>query len=496
MTLASLFDGISGFPWAASKFGIKPIWASEIGKFPIAVSKHHFPSMKHYGDVTKIDGSRVEPVDIVTFGFPCQDLSVAGKREGFEGKRSILFYEATRIIKEMRDATRPTGNVRPRYAVFENVPGLFSHDHGETFRLVIEEMCNISGETVTIPRPPDGKWTDAGCIMGVGFSFAWRVLDAKFWGVPQRRKRIFAVLDLEGERATEIFPFTQSLSGNTSQGRTQGEGTTTNAERGFNESGNGYWMPGVGTIRTNGSRPTNLVAGFNGWKSITGSIQYGDTCPTIETTMPPNVMCLNDQCGSVMDVSENVTATLRAQMHGNIPAVIIPINDQATHENGHCNGSMVGKPGDPMYSLTAQDRHAMMIENHPSDSRVKLDESGTCQTLTSRMGTDGGNVPMLMAHGQANAEIIEDCSPALTCNHEQPILFPPNNMKVRRLIPWECELLQGFPPKWTDIPGASDSARYKSLGNSVAIPCVEFIMSRIAGGRNHEAADNETKNEP
>jgi DNA (cytosine-5)-methyltransferase 1 len=206
ITLGSLFDGIGGFVLAASRCGIKTIWSSEIEPFPIAVTKTRIPGVKHLGDITKIDGTNIEPVDIVTFGSPCQDLSVAGKRAGLAGERSGLFMEAVRVIKEMRSKHEGSNkHIRPGYAVWENVPGAFSSNKGEDFKAVIEEVCRIKDDTVSIPMPPKGKWNKCGCVMGDGYSIAWRTIDAQFWGVPQRRRRIFLVADFGGHSAGEIL---------------------------------------------------------------------------------------------------------------------------------------------------------------------------------------------------------------------------------------------------------------------------------------------------
>lgn len=202
MKLGSLFDGIGGWPLAARHHGIDPVWSSEIEPFPIKVTKIRFPLMKHLGDITQINGSEIQPVDIVTSGSPCQDLSVAGKRAGIQGKRSGLFMEACRIITEMRESTNGT---YPRYAVWENVPGAFSSAGGEDFRVVIEELCRVADEAFEVPPPPKGKWEPAGLVEGDGWSLGWRVLDAQYWGVPQRRKRIFLVADFGGRRAGEIL---------------------------------------------------------------------------------------------------------------------------------------------------------------------------------------------------------------------------------------------------------------------------------------------------
>lgn len=195
-------------PYAATLCGITPLWSSEIEKYPLTVTKARFPDVMQLGDITKIDGRQIPPVDIITFGSPCQDLSVAGKRAGLAGERSGLFMEAIRIIKEMRDETAKRADelVRPRYAVWENVPGAYSSNKGEDFRVVLEELCRVKDGNADIPRPAGGgKWANAGAVMGDGYSVAWRTLDAQYWGVPQRRRRIYLVADFGGERAVEIL---------------------------------------------------------------------------------------------------------------------------------------------------------------------------------------------------------------------------------------------------------------------------------------------------
>lgn len=201
--LGSLFDGSGGFPLAGALFGIEPVWASEIEPFPIRVTKQRLPGMKHLGSVTDIHGDQIEPVDIITFGSPCQDLSVAGKQLGIhEGERSNLFFEAIRIIKEMRNET---ANEYPRFAVWENVPGAFSSNGGADFAAVLTAFCSVCEENADVLRPPGGIWEPAGCVLGNRYSIAWRVYDAQYWGVPQRRKRIYLIADFRSERAGEIF---------------------------------------------------------------------------------------------------------------------------------------------------------------------------------------------------------------------------------------------------------------------------------------------------
>ena len=213
MTLGSLFDGSGGFPLGGVLAGITPIWSSEIEPFPIRVTTARFPNMKHYGDISTIDGSELEPVDIISFGSPCQNLSVAGKREGLDGDRSSLFYEAIRIVKEMREATN---GKYPRYIVWENVPGAFSSNKGEDFKAVLTEICKVKDEQVSISKP--AKWENAGRIMGDGYSVAWRLLDAQYWGVPQRRQRIYLVADFDGGSAGKILFESEGLSGYSAQG--------------------------------------------------------------------------------------------------------------------------------------------------------------------------------------------------------------------------------------------------------------------------------------
>ena len=231
LTLGSLFDGSGGFPLGGVLAGITPIFNSEIEPFPVRVTEVRFPNMKHYGDISTLKGSELEPVDIITFGSPCQDMSVAGKREGLDGNRSSLFYEAIRIIKEMREATN---GKYPRYIVWENVPGAFSSNKGEDFKAVLEEICKVKDEQVSVSKP--AKWENAGRIMGDSFSIAWRLLDAQYWGVPQRRQRIYLVADFDGGSAGKILFESEGLSGysaesfkswqNAANGITEGIGET------------------------------------------------------------------------------------------------------------------------------------------------------------------------------------------------------------------------------------------------------------------------------
>lgn len=235
MKLGSLFDGSGGFPLAGALCGIEPVWASEVEPYPIAVTRSRFPKMKHLGDISKINGAEIEPVDIITFGSPCQDLSVAGKRAGLkhedngdeETTRSGLFMEAVRIIKEMRDATN---GEYPSFALWENVPGAFSSNKGEDFRIVLEELVKIVEPTAVMPAVPKSGWPYADSYRGDGWSLAYRVFDAQYWGVPQRRRRIHLVLDLRGQRAREVLFEREGLRGYFTEGRAPWKATARNAE--------------------------------------------------------------------------------------------------------------------------------------------------------------------------------------------------------------------------------------------------------------------------
>lgn len=232
LTLGSLFDGIGGFPLAAIRQGITPLWASEIEPFPIQVTKHHFPETLHMGDIIRLDGAKLAPVDIICGGSPCQDLSVAScTRAGLAGARSGLFLEQIRVTKEMRDADIRRGrtgkSVRPRWFCWENVPGVFSSGFpkGEDFRFVLEQIAGIADNSIPFTRPHPWGWQPAGKLrVGAAFSLAWKVFDAQYWpGTPQRRRRVFLVADFAGQSAPKILFDQESLPGHSAQGEGAGQ---------------------------------------------------------------------------------------------------------------------------------------------------------------------------------------------------------------------------------------------------------------------------------
>jgi DNA (cytosine-5)-methyltransferase 1 len=386
------------------------VWASEIDEFPAAVTAHHFPEVKQLGDITKIDPDKLEPVDIICAGSPCQDLSVAGKRAGLEGERSGLFRTAIRLVHELR---RRTG--KPRYFVWENVPGAFSSNKGLDFRAVLEEIAETE-----IPMPKDNKWAPAGVVEWDGGSLAWRTLDAQYWGVPQRRKRIFLVADFGGLTAGEILFERKSLYGHTAESEGEGQGTATNAGAGVESTG---WVatltmrsgkPGGGkgplvkeelslALSTQNTQ-TVFTGGFkyrNGAKAR--SIGYADEqSPTLETSQnaaiynTPIVQCLNDQGGSVMDVSDKA-ATLRAESHGHVPIVKAYAFDSLASNamqssNPHSGGREVevSKCLDTTTPDPSKNQGGVAIVGYRASGFQSYSEDKVAGTLRAEGGTAGG----------------------------------------------------------------------------------------------------------
>ncbi len=271
LTLGSLFDGIGGFPLAAQRCGIKTVWASEIDPNCISIAKRHFPGVLHLGDITKIHGGRIPPVDIISFGSPCQDLSTGGRREGLQGERSGLFMEAVRIIFEMRYATN---GLFPAFIIWENVPGAFNSNGGRDFQTVLLELTKAD-----IPMPTSGKWAAAGMAGGCagGASIAWRQIDSQFWGVPQRRKRIFLVGDFRGQRAAKILFECESVLGYVEKSGAAKKDIAAPAGSGI-EAASGYLTEesvfdfgrAGDRVRINASKSATLIATDGGGAAATG----------------------------------------------------------------------------------------------------------------------------------------------------------------------------------------------------------------------------------
>ena len=380
LTLGSLFDGSGGFPLGGLLSGITPVWASEVEPFPIMVTSRRLPFMKHYGDISQMNGGEIEPVDIITFGSPCTDMSIAGRRAGLEGKQSVLFYEAIRIIKEMRCKTN---GKYPRWICWENVPGAFSSNKGEDFRAVLEAIIGVVCEDAQVPMPEKNRWPYADLYMGDGWSLAYRTLDAQYWGVPQRRRRIYLVADFAGGSAGEILFESEGVSG-------------------YSAESFRAWQRAA-----RGASPCVGATGFDGYNGdLTGDVSatLGVNCGM---STGRNGIVLNDQGGNRMDITDEVTCTLRAESH-HPPCVM--------------------------------DAPAVIpLEHHPTDSRIKIEESDAIQTLTSRMGTGGNNVPLVMSDedapvtlkirsgcegGGKGALLQENKSATLSCNNDQTVFVP------------------------------------------------------------------------
>lgn len=497
--LGSLFDGSGGFPLAGSLCGIEPCWAAEIEPYPIAVTRSRFPNMKHLGSVTDVKGNEVEPVDIITFGSPCQDLSVAGKRAGLkheangdeETTRSGLFMEAVRIIKEMREATN---GKYPRFALWENVPGAFSSNKGEDFRIVLEELIRVVEPTASMPEVPKAGWAYSDVYCGNGWSVAYRVLDAQHWGVPQRRRRIYLVADFGGQCAGKVLFEREGLRGDFAKGRTPWQGSAEDAER-----GSGAADPTRGDV---------IAIDQQGGK---GNAAY----------------------------AENVMPTLCSDSHGTPHAVAYEDQSAETptavyaldRESYNCGYEFDRAPGvsedgvAPTVIARGPGAVCYAVENHPNDSRVSIDESGKVQTLTSRMGTGGGNVPLVMEQSvfckSARARSADDATTwkdGVVANTLNTFDLGEVRYIVRRLTPTECARLQGFPDKWAHpdkkddfsdeeynfwlevrnlhaaINGKAvkqytkeqmltwynklhtDSSEYKLWGNGIALPCALYVL--------------------
>ena len=450
MKLGSLFDGSGGFPLGGIIAGMTPVWSSEIEPFPIRVTEKRLPSVRHYGDVSKLNGADLEPVDVITFGSPCQDMSLAGKRAGLDGARSGLFFQAVRIIKEMRAKYG-----KPRYAVWENVRGALSSAGGEDFRRVLEELCRVKDDAADVPRPK--KWQSAGLIWGKGYSVAWRVLDAQYWGVPQRRKRIYLVADFDGDSAGKILFDSEGVSGHSAKMQAAWKDFARCAQGSIGETG---WGKEV----------------------------------------------LNDQGGAAISIEDNLSPTLRAETHQHLPIVygLCSYESNSMRSSNPYSGiykADTARTLDINGGSPACNQGGMLVlfDNHREDARY----TGPCDaspTITSHLGTGGLNAPLVVTDYKSPPVVNAD-------------------WRVRMITPLECARLQGFPDWWTDgltdsepsdaevrkwqrifdeycdinskkrktasqirkwlMTEPTDAAKYKMWGNGVALPCVVFVLAGI-----------------
>ena len=451
--------------------------------------------MKHLGDITKIHGDKIEPVDCITFGSPCQDLSIAGRRVGLAGERSGLFMEAVRIIKEMRLSTN---GLYPTFAVWENVPGAFSSNGGEDFRTVLEELARVEQPDAIIPRPPmGGRWSKAGAIAGNGWSLAWRQLDAQYWGVPQRRKRIALVVDFSGGRAGKILFERESVPGHPDQSIPTWKeiaGLTANCPTG-NDSVVGE------TIPINTQIATRYIS--MGERTGLGIGEDGEPAYTLQANHEHGVCyCI---AGNIIDryetagangsgVKENQSYTLNTVDR---PAVAYKVFDARGNGDGRTCPTITGDHENRItdYTAIAVERKTF---NEQSFSHYK--ESDKSSTLKAKAGNIGNGSESLVVEKTSiavdgyNGAVTGEKAASLTCkndgSHSGPLVAEKTICWiVRRLTPVECERLQGYPDDytnigdWTDSKGKkhkyADSPRYKALGNSIALPQWFWLVQRM-----------------
>lgn len=499
LTLGSLFDGSGTFPMMAMLSGIVPVWKSEIEPFPIAVTEKRLPFVKHLGDINSVNGAEIEPVDIITFGSPCTDLSVAGKRQGLNAERSGLFFQAIRIIKEMRGATN---GKYPRFAVWENVTGAFSSNGGEDFRCVLEEFCKIKDADLSVPKPE--KWTKAGEIMGENFSVAYRTFDAQYWGVPQRRMRVYLVADFEGGCASKILFESEGMSGYSAESFRAWQETA-------QSFGNCSEETGSGLMFENHSQDTRYTGPLNVAQTVSATYGTGGNNQpfVVESSVVPatlKIRCGHGNSGRGALIQKNKSATLSCNndqtlfvpkaygicgkysnsMLSNNPnsgfyeadtSRTIDTSNQSPCKNQggmvvvEGNGSRPSHHGDgykeseTMYTLNCVETHAIsygigrpaMNQGYNARFSFQVEEEKSPTIVASGAGgiahpkysTSKNSHHTVAEKEKANTLVASDYKDPPVVNDSTPEI----EYIVRRLTPQECALLQGMPTWWCDDIG-------------------------------------------
>lgn len=422
-------------------------------------------NINHYGDITKISGYTAPVVDCIIGGSPCQDLSVAGKRAGLDGERSGLYMEQIRIVKEMRERDERNGrtgvDIRPRYMVWENVPGAFSSNKGEDFRIVLEELAKVKDKNAVIPMPDKGKWTNHGCVVGDGWSIAWRVLDAQFWGVPQRRRRIALVADFGGESAPEILFVRKSVSRDIEPSKPKRKATSTNVERSVGADDRKRVITSYSVENHPADSRVNI--------DDSGKVQ------TLTSRMGTGG-------GNVPMVMQCYSKSKRAQS---------ATDNETWVESDTANTLNAFDVGDVRTTeavVYALDR-ASFNQGKNAQYDFEISDKGINSSLVAK---GPGAVAYCIGNGQANdaAKPDKELCKTLNCMDDpMKICIVGTRYIVRRLTPLECERLQGYPDGWTDIGEwvdsngkkrkTSDAARYKALGNSIALPPWKWVLKRL-----------------
>lgn len=530
LTLGSLFDGIAGFPFAAVLSGITPVWAAEVEPFCVAIARERFPDMIHYGDVSKINGADLPPVDIISFGSPCQDVSVAGKRRGIKNEaagdsettRSGLFFDAIRIIYEMRKATN---GLYPTFIIWENVAGAFTSNSGGDFRTVLEEITKTD-----ISMPSSGKWASAGMVRGGAICVCWRLFDAQYWGIPQRRKRIYLVGSFGSDSAAEILFKPDRVRGYLTPRRKARyackETAIKSGAGGDSESGEITYSAGFES--TAGTKARGIA--YEDERSQTITRKGSGNAPAVlycydgrgngDGKVAPTMT--GDHNNRVSDYSAIVVYGLQGSMIGR------------QDKNGP-QGSGINE--DVCFTLNTSDIHGVV---YAIDRAAFNQGAGAKYGIT--ISEDGVNHPLVAKGPSAvayQAGINGETAGTLDANYwrgpgarsgkERDVVFTAYELLnrfywiVRLLMPIECERLQGYPDDWTvlspiedmteeeynfflwvwkenkRIKGqkyktapdkkrlvrwynklCNDGSRYRALGNSLAIPCALRVVGGIA----------------
>lgn len=525
LTLGSLFDGIGGFPFAATIAGIKPIWAAEIDPACVAVTKNRFPDMEHLGSVTDIDGAKIPPVDIITFGSPCQDLSVAGKQAGLAGERSGLFKEAIRIIYEMRSATN---GKYPNFIVWENVPGAFNSNKGRDFRTVLEEITKTD-----ISMPSSGKWATAGVVRGGEVCAAWRQLDAQYWGVPQRRKRIYLVGSFESDSAEKILFERDSVRGYLAPSGTARKGIAGDPEGSVNVGGECFDARGNGG---DGVAPT-MTGDHNG--------RINDYCAVV---VQAKGFPLGFRAENTKLYDEKATTLCNGTRPGFCNGVLYAAKEKTvvfdeTQITSPQNGSNP-KPNEPCHPSAATAKPPVLCiqgksigradKNAPNGSGINEEVSFTLNTVDQHAVVYAVDCRNAEINKEINGTLQAHCGGGTSLNTNIVTMYKFIEWVIRRLTPLECERLQGYPDHWTKLPKISDMTdeeylfflkvflldkaikgqqqknlpakaslvkwynkldcdgnRYKMCGNSLAIPCALRVLGGIADYISKELKQNE-----
>ncbi len=481
LTLGSLFDGSGGFPLAGTMNGFEPVWASEVEPYPIAVTRSRFPQMLHLGNVCDVNGATVRPVDVITFGSPCQDLSVAGKRAGLkhedhgddETTRSGLFMEAVRIITEMRKATN---GEFPKFCLWENVPGALSSSGGDDFLAVLENLAKIADPEVSIPKPD--KWCANGEIVGNGWSIAWRIIDARHFGVtvrdgdsgdvlvrgtPQRRRRIYLVADFRGARAGKILFECAGVQGDSEPCAEARQGTSADVKGSVGDA----VCYGISAYESNAMKSSNPHSGiYEADTSRTLDLNGGNpACNQGGIAVVEPKLFENHSQDTRFKGPLEVSPMLPAQLGtggNNTPFVV---------EQTYClQGSMIGRADkngpqgdgvneDVSFTCNTTDRHAvayvesyqkvtgpLMANSHPgsycgqdaySDMLITpIPYHKDVTAVDCRNGTEDPDI---------NGTLQAKPGGGTSINYNNVVR---KNYLVRRLTPTECARLQGFPDTW------------------------------------------------